>query len=142
MNRLKEKVSAPLTDKDNYGKMLLVTGEEGVGKTRLFVEFRKFCQLQNYVFLEGELDPKIKKSYGPFIEIINELLYHIPFDLIEKYGPEIKKILPHHEKLKGIDTIPSMSPNAEKWYLIDKMINLIMDYAKRNSKLILYLFTK
>ncbi|RLD59269.1 MAG: hypothetical protein DRJ01_11550, partial [Bacteroidetes bacterium] len=132
------KLKSHLGVKQN-NKVLLVKGKAGIGKSRLYQEFKKYCQLQNVLFLEANCLGKISKTYSPFIDILNETLLNAPSQLIQSYGPELKKLLPFHKSLSAIKVNPIQAPKVEKGILIQNITNYILDYSKENkTKIAIY----
>jgi predicted ATPase/class 3 adenylate cyclase len=83
----------------NDGTIVLISGEPGIGKTRLCQEARKFAQSKNYRWLSAkcsraeDLDP-----YSPWIQLLREFTSQASVQLFYKVcGPylnEIVKLIP------------------------------------------------
>ncbi|MCD4820052.1 MAG: ATP-binding protein [Candidatus Cloacimonetes bacterium] len=127
-------------DIENINKVFLIKGKEGIGKSRLFMEFRKYCQLQSIEFLEANCREKISKTYAPFIDILNDILFNASKEIIEKYGSELKKILPNHKLFSEIKANPTQEPKTERGILIQSITNFLVEYSKQqNAKTVIYL---
>lgn len=100
------------------GKVLWIKGSAGLGKTRLFSEFKNYCQLQGIQWFEGNCYEHIKTMFCLFLPILNELLLKMNQDQITNYGPELKKILPDHPSLKEIISANHQEPYFEHLTLI------------------------
>ncbi|MCD4818809.1 MAG: sigma 54-interacting transcriptional regulator [Candidatus Cloacimonetes bacterium] len=125
---------------NNSNKIFLVKGKVGIGKSRLFHEFRKYCQLKNIEFLEANCREKITKAYAPFIDILNDILPCASKEIIEKFGPELKKILSAHKIFAEIIVNPVQEPKVEREILIQNITNFLLEYSKQqNSKVTIYL---
>lgn len=94
-------------------RLLWVQGDPGVGKSRLFREIKKYCRLENHAFFEGSSFENVTKQFGPFIPIINELLSFSSEDLVQKFGPQLKKITPDHQALVDISLSKIETPQIE-----------------------------
>ncbi|MCD4653829.1 sigma 54-interacting transcriptional regulator, partial [bacterium] len=130
--KLKLKYSSP-------HKMLLVKGKAGIGKSRLFREFRNWCQLKNIPFLEADCSEKFSKTFGPFLDILNEVLLKASPGQIDRFGPELKKILPDHDQFKDIETAPSLDLKIERGILIQNINHLLLDCSKKHESIAIYL---
>jgi len=140
----REKELARLIEKleliENQQEMLSVIGQIGIGKSRLYQEFKKYCQLNNIIFLEGNCLEKISKTYSPFLSILNEVLLNVEEDLIQTYGAELKKILPYHNRLKKIKVNPSYDPKTERDILVQNITNFLLEYTnKQKTRIVIYL---
>ncbi len=121
-------------------KVLMVRGRTGIGKTRLYQEFKKYCQLQNIPFLEANCSEKISTTYAPFLDILNELLLNASKELIRAYGPELKKILPYHNRLNKVKVNPTQDPKTERGILIENITGFLLGYGKKQkTRIALYL---
>jgi tetratricopeptide (TPR) repeat protein len=127
-------------------KLFLVHGEAGIGKSRLFEEFKKYCQLRNIGFLQGDGSEFGQAIFGIFLPILRELFLQAPPAMIKKYGGELKKLLPDHERLKEIRANPTQPPKIERGLLIQNITNFLIDYAQNRpstgsgiGKIVLYL---
>ena len=59
---------------ENKGVVISITGDFGIGKTRLMEEFRIQAQLNGFGFLMGVCNKEEKGAYEPVIEILNKLV--------------------------------------------------------------------
>ena len=62
----------------SQGGVLFITGEVGIGKTRLVLELQKYARAQEGIFLSGKcFGPKMAIPYVPIVEAIEPYLYHL-----------------------------------------------------------------
>ncbi|MCD4654803.1 tetratricopeptide repeat protein [bacterium] len=134
LSKLKTKLKCP-----NSHKVLLVKGKAGIGKSRLFQEFRNWCQMKNIPFLEADCSEKFPKTFAPFLHILNEVLLKVSSDQIDEYGPELKKIIPDHDQFRNIETAPSLDPKTERGIFIQNITGLLLDYSKKHEAVVIYL---
>lgn len=107
--------------------LYLLAGSLGVGKTRIFLELKKYCRLKNISYYQGKCSSEI--TFEPFIAILTEMLLNCKEELILKYGAELKKIIPEHNKLAAIKIATTQDPKAERGLLVETVSNFIIEYA-------------
>ncbi|MBN1984476.1 MAG: diguanylate cyclase [Chitinivibrionales bacterium] len=118
----------------------LVYGVAGIGKSRLMAELKKYCQLNEAIFIEASCFETVQKLYSPFIAILNECLYCCSDQSLCHYGPELKKLLPGHEKLSHIQENARADAKSEQRMLSKYISDFLLDVAiQTKSQLILYL---
>jgi adenylate cyclase len=79
-NRLDESIG-------NKGQVALISGEAGVGKTRLLSELKKYAQSKNVRCLEGAcIYHEVSDPYLPFIEALSDITTPRLVDDSEKYA--------------------------------------------------------
>ncbi|GEM_PF-1466670 len=89
---------------DSKVQVVFVTGEAGVGKTRLIHEFSKSISKENVYFLHGTcFDTKIPMPYQPFREALAGFI-----ERDEYYGYSILRTLPESAKIEIIKIIPGL----------------------------------
>ncbi|MBI4722034.1 MAG: serine/threonine-protein kinase PknK [Candidatus Stahlbacteria bacterium] len=82
---------------EKRGKGVFITGEVGIGKSRLVEEFRIQAQLKGCSFWKGICYPGEREIYGPIVEILNELIPILKLrhpDLLEDYRESLIHFVP------------------------------------------------
>lgn len=130
LNQLKEMLKKP----KKTHTALWMQAEAGSGKSRLFYEFKNWCQLSGIAFFEGTCYENIHKLFGPFLTIVGELLLKAETEYIQQYGPELKKILPYHDSLKPIAVNPSYDPQTERFVMVRTIVESIVDCSRDYEK--------
>lgn len=134
--KVKRRVS---TDSHSFSP-LWVKGEAGVGKSRLFRELRSYCQMSNVLFFESSCYDCISKQAAPIISLLNEMLFLASDDLIKKYGPVLKRKLPHHKNLERIHSFEPQDPNTEYHMFVSSAVGFFIDfYHCVKCKYVLYI---
>lgn len=125
---------------DSQKKVFVVYGEPGIGKSRLCFEYRKYCQLNDLVFISGNCYENYIALYSPFISILNICLSRALPELIMRYGSEIKKLLPDHRALSDVDIAEELNPQVERSNTIRTIVNFIIEYIQmEKSKVVFFI---
>lgn len=120
-------------------RLFLISGESGIGKTRLMQEFRFNVQMNEGLFLTGKCLPGGSTSYNPFAEILRQLVWNVEpkgKKLIAKYGNELVKLVP---KLKEKNYVketfqpPALKSDQERL----RMFNAVNEFIV-NSSILMY----
>jgi len=111
-------------------KLLLITGKQGVGRSRLLTEFHKQCNLNGSIFLQG--NSLRGESYEAFIIIISEILFLYNDKISEQRKIYLKNLLPDHPVLLPIipDEKEIMDAKTLKEVLVQTISAIIIDYSK------------
>lgn len=121
-------------------KLFLVHGEVGIGKSRLFQEFRYRCQLFEIDFLQSNCFPYSIRTFGVILPFVSELLSHASPELIAEFGPELKRLLPHHHRLQAIDRDDFRKASSEHGVLVETAAKFILSHAHEyGDRIILFI---
>ncbi|UCE16588.1 MAG: serine/threonine-protein kinase PknK, partial [Candidatus Bathyarchaeota archaeon] len=101
------------------GSLVFVTGEAGIGKTRLLMELKAYAKLRGALFLVGNCYREGAVSYKPWIEIIREYFRRSQPQRVHRvvgiHSAEIVKLVPDAvSKLGVIPSLPSLTPEGER----------------------------
>ena len=88
-----------LSDAADLGpRAVFVTGEPGIGKTRLVSEFAEQARAGGALVLAGRCDDGLSLPYQPFVEALEHLVAHAPRALLERhvaeYGESVARLVP------------------------------------------------
>jgi serine/threonine protein kinase/tetratricopeptide (TPR) repeat protein len=128
------------------GKFLLLSGESGVGKTRLLQELRKYGPLEGVTRYEGACHKENPIAFMPYAAILDQLATDLkPLDPAER-----KEFLPENPAVLA-DAIPSflegsaanrsavesMSPEQKKFEFFRSVTTLLRKASKRKPMMLL-----
>jgi serine/threonine protein kinase len=118
--------------KNGRRQALLLSGEPGIGKTRLALEFAHECAEEGATVLVGRSDEEAMVPYQPFVEALHWYVHVCPGeDLRENLaaiggGGELAPLIP--QLLRRLPDLPSpaaMSPDAQRYRLFEAVSGLL-----------------
>jgi tetratricopeptide (TPR) repeat protein len=124
--------------------MALISGEPGIGKTRLANETLVYARLNGAVVMRGGCyEYEAATPYLPFVEAFREWVHEkSPEELKERLGAsavELAKLAPEIESRLGtLSQNPSLSPNEERLRLFDHVARFFHNLSE-NSGLLLFI---
>ncbi len=121
---------------DGAGRLFLVTGEPGIGKTRLAAEFGSHAKQRNARVRWGRChESEGAPAYWPWLQVLrSEVEERTPEELADWAGqgaPEIAAMVGElHQKLPDLPRPPELAPNQARFRLFDS----ITGFFKRASR--------
>ncbi|MDO8615442.1 MAG: protein kinase [Dehalococcoidia bacterium] len=119
------------------GRLLMLVGEPGIGKTRTSEEFATYAGLRNAQVLwgrcyEGEGAP----AYWPWVQLIRSYVHDSdPQELASQMGPgaaDIAEVVSEvRERLPGLPTPPALEPEQARFRLFDSITTFLKNASKR-----------
>ncbi len=131
---LKALKSSVLSEEKKHS-LIIYSGSTGIGKTRLFSEFKKFCRLNSIAFFDASCIESEAKEYHSISEIIEQMILSASEDIISRFGKYIRLILPGHEKLSGF--LPpdiGEKPDMLKDVIVYNISSFIIEFSKSSER--------
>lgn len=102
-------------------RILLVSGEAGVGKTRLVSEAARRAHQQGTVVLFGHCDEDMGVAFQPFVEALNQALASSPpRESLGRYAGELARLVPDLDKsFPSLEPPLRADPETERFRLFD-----------------------
>jgi DNA-binding SARP family transcriptional activator len=105
-------------------RVAVVSGEPGVGKTRLAAEFARQVHADGRMVLAGRCDEDLGVPYQPFVEALRQFVDHTPAALLNRglgrHGGELVRLVPEIAQRRP-DLPPALrsDPETERYRLFD-----------------------
>ena len=119
------------------GRLMMLVGEPGIGKTRTADEFATYARLRNAQVLwgrcyEGEGAP----VYWPWVQLVRSYVHdRDPETLMSEMGPgaaDIAQVVSEvRERLPGLPEPPELEPEQARFRLFDSITTFLKNVAKR-----------
>ncbi len=103
-------------------RLAFITGEPGVGKTRLAGELAKQVHVDGAAVLAGRCDEDLGVPYQPFVEALRHFVDHAPelSTCLGRYGGELARLVPElAERVPGLPAPLRSDPETERYRLFD-----------------------
>jgi class 3 adenylate cyclase/tetratricopeptide (TPR) repeat protein len=112
----------------------LVSGEPGIGKTRLCAEFGRRAHDEGALVLYGRCDEEPLLPYQPFVEAMRRYVgAAAPGELRHQAGPRaalLSRLLPDlGERLPGLAEVPHADPQTDRLRLFDAVTGFLAEIA-------------
>ncbi|HKV84162.1 MAG TPA: AAA family ATPase [Ktedonobacterales bacterium] len=124
------------------GGVALISGEAGMGKTRLVTEARRHAATEGMSVYAGNcFEPDRALPYAPVLDLIRRTVAaSSPHEIIEKIGPsaaEVVQLLPElAPRFQDIAPVSRLEPEQEKRRLFEALTNMLLRFAERDPALI------
>lgn len=119
--------------RDGSSRLLLLEGAAGMGKSRLFQQFRKDCRIAGlpvYTVAGTGSDA----PYSAVLKLVGQLLFVSPATLLSQFGPDLKVLLPGHGSLKEITPRQVQTPEVEKGLLRQALADYLHAWAAGQTR--------
>ncbi|MEM7164902.1 MAG: tetratricopeptide repeat protein [Planctomycetota bacterium] len=119
------------SDRKKQTPLFCISGEIGIGKSRLFEEFTYFLRMREIPVHLGNCYETSHDPYQPFREIISQVATSIGHDseVCQKYMPLLRRVCPRLRDTQGDTEETGARPDKERLYFIDGLANFLLDAA-------------
>jgi DNA-binding CsgD family transcriptional regulator/tetratricopeptide (TPR) repeat protein len=127
------------------GQLVLLSGEAGVGKSRLVAEIHQRALAQNFIILEGQCFERDRHyPYAPLIDALRMFFAaqsaSVVADQIGVLGAELVKLLPELVLVvPSLQPSPALDPEAEKRRLFEALLHFLVRLTQQQPARQLFL---
>ena len=116
---------------DDMPVHLVVSGEIGIGKSRLLEEFQHFLRLNDTQLYSGNCYEGTSNAYQPFIEMLRQIVYGLGLDsqICQSYQGVLGRLLPEMQAGESESSDRNFRPDQEKIFFIDRISQFLLDAA-------------
>lgn len=113
---------------EGHRQIVLLSGEPGMGKTRLATEIAHRANGEGAVVLFGRADEDVDTPYRPIVEVVRHLVEHAPVELIDAHvsecGPVLARLVPDVARRTTVDT-SGFVDEGDRSVLFDAVVDLL-----------------
>ncbi|MBI3965600.1 MAG: AAA family ATPase, partial [Chloroflexi bacterium] len=123
------------------GRLVLISGEPGVGKTRLGQEIGLYAWGQRGLFLEGTYSRAGAASYGPWVDALRTSLRGLDREqlgpLVSVYGAELAPLFPELGAQFALPSPAVRPPEEQRRRLFDGLAELVTALSEQRPLVLL-----
>lgn len=116
-------------------KMIMVCGEEGIGKTRLLKEISYLLRMKGREVYSIEINDNNNSNLMPLTEILRQTIKDTPKQLMEKYAREFTSVLPELKLMLGNNIVNGYNDHKYRLRLYDRVTNYFADFTNSKEEL-------
>jgi class 3 adenylate cyclase len=126
--------------RETKGQLVTITGEPGVGKTRLCAEFARQCLDDGGIVLYGRCDQVVAYPYQPFVEALGRYTTEAPqLELLPPaIGAELARLIPEiHERLPDLGEPVAADSDTQRFHLFEAMVEWLRFLAREDPVILI-----
>jgi class 3 adenylate cyclase/tetratricopeptide (TPR) repeat protein len=125
-----ERMTDRLSETERSANIVLVSGEAGVGKTRLVAAVASEAATNGDLVLFGRCDEGLRAPYQPFVEALGTYSDATPADVLATQlgstGNELRRLLPGlADRVIRLREPTAAAPETERWLLFDATAHFV-----------------
>jgi DNA-binding SARP family transcriptional activator len=127
--------------RDAASRLVLLTGDPGIGKSRLVAELARIAHEDGAFVLAGRSPEEALVPYQPFIEALRQYVQGVPYEMLRagtrEYGAELSRLIPELAR-----RIPELAPGpggeleTERYRLFEAVVGLLSEISRTAAVLL------
>jgi predicted ATPase len=124
------------------GQLALITGEAGIGKSRLVAETRAYASERGLLVLEGACFPQDRTCpYAPLLDLLRARFAHRPSEatsgLAGPFAADLYRLVPDLvPRPADPPSAPALDPEQERRRLFDALVHALLGAAEPRPLLV------
>ncbi|HEY2440749.1 MAG TPA: AAA family ATPase, partial [Solirubrobacteraceae bacterium] len=111
-------------------RVMLVTGDAGIGKTRLLAETAVRAHASGVIVLAGRAPEETLVPYQPFLEALGHYVFRAPLEelraVTREHGPELGRLIPElRHRLPDLPPSDPGDPETDRYRLFEAVAGLL-----------------
>ncbi len=120
--------------RDMSGRLVLLTGDPGIGKTRLVAEIARAAHDGGAFVLAGRSPEETLVPYQPFLEALRQYVLSAAFSELRatarEYGSELARLIPElRRRAPELPAAAPAQPETERYRLFEAVVGLLAEIA-------------
>ena len=121
---------------DLPGRIVLMVGDPGIGKTRLAAELARRVHAQGACVIAGRAPQETLVAYQLFVEALRQYLLHIPITELQSttrdYGSELARLIPElRRRAPELPLPPPAEPETDRYRLFEAVVGVLSSISAR-----------
>ncbi len=121
---------------DTPGRIVLMVGDPGIGKTRLAAELARRVHAQGACVIAGRAPQETLVAYQLFVEALRQYLLNVPMAELQAttrdYGSELARLIPELRRRAPDLPLPSPAePETDRYRLFEAVVGILSSISAR-----------